>query len=361
MYKTICGHCEKHGEANASSLEGKGHGSAMKNLKNVYFIKGTTHKVAENSLTAHDRFRPSWGSSGRRRSPRVSVNLMTYFNPNCTVFEKYTHLHISLVFAEDSSGFLVYDVLRLSVVHTCRLMFQSLRYLRYHNAFPQKKLLTRLLIFESPLLKIRRQPTNGFALLGAHQEAQSPGFRQPYVLLETKLHEISEIHTFANKFVESFVKTVCLVFKHKKTELFPHNIYFIILRLTWNPAESLVCDVSRQLNVLHQAASCFSRYDIRDIAIHVAENPSTGFALFGARQRLKHEAACCSTFICLETSQTRDSAGFQLSLSKNQISLQMMPGAGKKDFTEGNITAVFRTSECERVSAYECGNTTVSS
>ncbi|KAG5441877.1 hypothetical protein CSKR_106323 [Clonorchis sinensis] len=37
------------------------------------FTKETIHKVAESSLTAHDRFGPSWGSSGRR-SPRVSVN-----------------------------------------------------------------------------------------------------------------------------------------------------------------------------------------------------------------------------------------------------------------------------------------------
>ncbi|KAG5443557.1 hypothetical protein CSKR_101122 [Clonorchis sinensis] len=65
--------------------------------------KYTTHKVVENSSTAHDLFRPSWGSSGRR-SPRVSVNLMFYLNPNCTVFEKYTHLHINLVFARDSPG-----------------------------------------------------------------------------------------------------------------------------------------------------------------------------------------------------------------------------------------------------------------
>ncbi|KER21093.1 hypothetical protein T265_10507 [Opisthorchis viverrini] len=35
-----------------------------------------------------------------------------------------------------------------------------------------------------------------------------------------------------------------------------------IERRTWNPVESLVCDVLRQLNVLHQAASCFSHYDI---------------------------------------------------------------------------------------------------
>ncbi|KER26970.1 hypothetical protein T265_05878 [Opisthorchis viverrini] len=67
--------------------------------------------------------------------------------------------------------------------------------------------------------------------------------------------------------------------------------------LTWNSAEYLVCDVSRQLNVLHQAASCFSRHDIRDIATHVnicdvllirllkiRRQPTTGFALFGAHQ-----------------------------------------------------------------------------
>ncbi|KER33482.1 hypothetical protein T265_00598 [Opisthorchis viverrini] len=29
----------------------------------VCFIKETTHKIAENSSTTHDRFRPSWGSS----------------------------------------------------------------------------------------------------------------------------------------------------------------------------------------------------------------------------------------------------------------------------------------------------------
>ncbi|KER32223.1 hypothetical protein T265_12825, partial [Opisthorchis viverrini] len=57
----------------------------------------TTHKVAENTSTTHDRFRPSWGSSGKR-GPRVSVDLMSYLNPNWTVFEKYTHLQINLIF-----------------------------------------------------------------------------------------------------------------------------------------------------------------------------------------------------------------------------------------------------------------------
>ncbi|KAG5451447.1 hypothetical protein CSKR_107634, partial [Clonorchis sinensis] len=63
-------------------------------------MKETTHKVAENSSTAHDRFRPSWGSSSRR-GPRISVNCMFYLNPNWTDCDKYTHLQINLVFTGD--------------------------------------------------------------------------------------------------------------------------------------------------------------------------------------------------------------------------------------------------------------------
>ncbi|KAG5441132.1 hypothetical protein CSKR_102768, partial [Clonorchis sinensis] len=79
-------------------------------------------------------------------------------------------------------------------------------------------------------------------------------------------------------------------------------------RFSWVPGEFHPFEtklLGRQLNVLHQAASCFGCYDIRDIAIH----------------QLKHKAAWCSTFCCLETSQTRDSA--RLSVSQNQIDLQM--------------------------------------
>ncbi|KER24333.1 hypothetical protein T265_07973 [Opisthorchis viverrini] len=47
-----------------------------------------------------------------------------------------------------------------------------------------------------------------------------------------------------------------------------------------------------------------------------------------ATHRLKHEATRCSTFSCLETSQMRDSAGFQVCLTKNQISLQMSVSLG---------------------------------
>ncbi|KAG5449571.1 hypothetical protein CSKR_101562 [Clonorchis sinensis] len=36
----------------------------------------------------------------------------------------------------------------------------------------------------------------------------------------------------------------------------------------------------------------------------------------GVKNQLEHEAAWCSTFSCLKSSQTRDSAGFQVSLSQ---------------------------------------------
>ncbi|KER27739.1 hypothetical protein T265_05292 [Opisthorchis viverrini] len=60
---------------------------------------------------AHDWFRPSWGSSGRR-NPRGSVNLMFYSNPN------WTHLHLNLVSTRDSTESLVCDILQLNVLHT---------------------------------------------------------------------------------------------------------------------------------------------------------------------------------------------------------------------------------------------------
>ncbi|KAG5454737.1 hypothetical protein CSKR_114342 [Clonorchis sinensis] len=63
-----------------------------------------------------------------------------------------------------------------------------------------------------------------------------------------------------------FVQAYCT--NHKRNTLICEQICFCE-RLAWNPAESLVCDVFRQLNVLHQSASCSSCYDIRDIAIHV--------------------------------------------------------------------------------------------
>ncbi|KAG5448038.1 hypothetical protein CSKR_106593 [Clonorchis sinensis] len=47
----------------------------MFEISQYIFIKETTHKVAENSPTARDRFRSSWCSLDRH-SPRVPVNRM---------------------------------------------------------------------------------------------------------------------------------------------------------------------------------------------------------------------------------------------------------------------------------------------
>ncbi|KER21998.1 hypothetical protein T265_14956, partial [Opisthorchis viverrini] len=90
----------------------------------------TTHKFAEKSSAALSHLRPSWGSS-ERRSPRVSVSLMFYLNPNRTVFEKYTNLQVNSVFTRDSTGSLVYDILQLNVLHTGRLMIHLSRYSRF--------------------------------------------------------------------------------------------------------------------------------------------------------------------------------------------------------------------------------------
>ncbi|KER20316.1 hypothetical protein T265_11099 [Opisthorchis viverrini] len=49
-------------------------------ISQYIFIRETTHKVAENSSTAHDQFRPSSSGSSGRRSPRVSINLIFYLN-----------------------------------------------------------------------------------------------------------------------------------------------------------------------------------------------------------------------------------------------------------------------------------------
>ncbi|KER24600.1 hypothetical protein T265_07791 [Opisthorchis viverrini] len=82
---------------------------------------------------------------------------------SCPDAEKYTHLQLNLVFTHESTEPLVYDVLQLNVLHTGRLMIQLARYSRNRSIFSSRKLLTRL-------LKTPRQPTTGFALLGAHQK-----------------------------------------------------------------------------------------------------------------------------------------------------------------------------------------------
>ncbi|KER30033.1 hypothetical protein T265_03412 [Opisthorchis viverrini] len=58
--------------------------------------------------------------------------------------------------------------------------------------------------------------------------------------------------------------------------------------------------------------------------LKTGRRPTTDFGLLGAHQRLKHEAACCSTFSCLRTSQTRDSGGFQKSFSQRKLPTRLL-------------------------------------
>ncbi|KAG5441400.1 hypothetical protein CSKR_111748, partial [Clonorchis sinensis] len=95
--------------------------------------------------------------------------------------------------------------------------------------------------------KIFRSPTS-FGTVNCYLfYDQSPQFSSAYSLIS--FLQFREIHSFANQF--GFCE-----------------------RLTGNPAQSPVFDVSRQLNVLHQAASCSSCCDIRDIAIHTGSDSS---------------------------------------------------------------------------------------
>ncbi|KER27932.1 hypothetical protein T265_13692, partial [Opisthorchis viverrini] len=69
---------------------------------------------------------------------------------------------IDLVFTRVSSESLVYDVLQLNVLCKGRLTFKLVRFSGYRNIFSQRNLLTRL-------PKTLRQPTTGFAPLGAQE------------------------------------------------------------------------------------------------------------------------------------------------------------------------------------------------
>ncbi|KER21626.1 hypothetical protein T265_15049, partial [Opisthorchis viverrini] len=63
----------------------------------------------------------------------VSVNLMIYLSPNWTVFEKFTHLQINLVFKRDSIKSLIHDIPQLNVLHAGCLTIQLARYSRYRK------------------------------------------------------------------------------------------------------------------------------------------------------------------------------------------------------------------------------------
>ncbi|KAG5450639.1 hypothetical protein CSKR_100115, partial [Clonorchis sinensis] len=225
-------------------------------------------QVAENSSTARDRFRPFWGSSVRR-SRRVddTVNLVFYLKPNSMKLVKHTHLQTNLAFTRDSPG------------TQLNLLFQ---------------------------LKREASLCSPFSRLEISQTRDSAGF-QVAESSSTTLDHVSSTWGSSDRCSPRVSLNHMFYLNPNCTNFTNHtqlhtNLFGFCERLTWNPAESLVCDVFRQLNVLHKAASCSSCYDIRDIAMHVYTS--------------------CRTFSCLETSHTRDPDEFHVSPS-SQIDLQM--------------------------------------
>ncbi|KER28886.1 hypothetical protein T265_04354 [Opisthorchis viverrini] len=102
---------------------------------------------------------------------------------------------------------------------------------------------------------------------------------QPSCLVRMAWHLGTErVYRLKDYYITNSIQTQTKAVSYRNTHIFK-QIWFCE-RLNCNPAESLVCDVSEQLNVLHQTASCFSPYDIRDMAIHVAENSSTAHDQF---------------------------------------------------------------------------------
>ncbi|KER31620.1 hypothetical protein T265_02134 [Opisthorchis viverrini] len=139
--------------------------------------KGNYSQVAENSSTTHDRFRPSWGSPGRRSFQ--------------TVFEKYTHL--CLPYESQEGRNLSWAVEEFSAtLHKDFIPYDhdtDVAVLGSYETIVRELSVTWK---DATYEQVFSVDTSG--------EAQSPSFRQPYVLLETKLREISEMHSFANKF-----------------------------------------------------------------------------------------------------------------------------------------------------------------
>ncbi|KAG5444010.1 hypothetical protein CSKR_106215 [Clonorchis sinensis] len=75
----------------------------------------------------------------------------------------------------------------------------------------------------------------------------------------------------------------------------------------------------KRLGAAHSVASKHHKQGILLGSTRVSRQNLVGMQM----SQLEHEAAWGSTFSCLKSSQTRDSAGFQVSLSQNQIDLQM--------------------------------------
>ncbi|KAG5454955.1 hypothetical protein CSKR_105891 [Clonorchis sinensis] len=128
------------------------------------------------------------------------------------------------------------------------------------------------------LLKILRQHTTSFALFGAHQ------------IMAVHCSKLSD----TGGFLAILPHYLCENKKKlERNTLICKQIWFFE-RLTWNPAESSVLNVSRQVNVLHKAAPVATIFEISRYMyirnallirlLKILRQPTTGFAFLGTHQ-----------------------------------------------------------------------------
>ncbi|KAG5442004.1 hypothetical protein CSKR_106956 [Clonorchis sinensis] len=198
--------------------------------------------------TAQDRFRPSTSAH--------QVGTVPEFPSACNTF-----IHISRYLEHRSNWNMRRPAAAHSVAwkHHKREIHLGSIHTKEKKHWTRVSLLLELISSAYPMavsgfeprtsdMRDERLRKHHYSLLKTSQTGDSAGF-------QVSLSQ-NQIDLQMSIFLEN--SSICVQVEHKFFE-----------RLTWDPAESPVCDVSRQLNVLHQVTSCFSRYDIREIGIYV--------------------------------------------------------------------------------------------
>ncbi|KAG5452631.1 hypothetical protein CSKR_114388 [Clonorchis sinensis] len=184
------------------------------------------------------------------------------------------------------------------------------------------------------LLKLLRKPTTGFALLGAHQR-HTLVCKQ--ICFENIINErFSWVPVFTGDSTEPVVYDVSST--ECAAQRPPHVSFGTIFEISQH---FFIKETTHNLQTIEQGSKTPIRISFTKLNIHlllervslnfsgdsltviqIQANPTkrlrqflhcvyTCIAMSRISYQLEHEAAWCSTFNCLGTSQTRDSAGFQ--------------------------------------------------
>ncbi|KER28307.1 hypothetical protein T265_13615, partial [Opisthorchis viverrini] len=257
-------------------------------ISQYIFMKETTHKVAENSSTAHDRFLHFWDSSGRhspRRLKHEAAWCSTFSclrtsqtrdsagfqgSPEMSALPSYVtfcHEHKTgrnLKIAIDRKATGTLSTILGSRSEPPKLAFTSKQPLKVHKAVITLEFLTR----SGCAIDNRHFANNGSSRLDAGPASVTISWP---ISCGLGLSAVAAYTGICVDAVPEFPSTLCSsgnqIARNYRNTLIGKLIWFFE-RLTLNLVESLICDVSRQLNVLRQDISCFIYYDIRDIAIY---------------------------------------------------------------------------------------------